>query len=140
MEMETKEKIKSLANSGYGLRAIAEALCLSKDTVKSFCRRQGIKIEMTKGNEKVGSGVFCLNCGKILEQTKGKRQKLYCSNKCKNEWWNKRHQEIGGKATYTFVCNGCGKTFKSYGNAKRKYCSHSCYINHRFKEAENGQL
>lgn len=137
METATKEKIKSLATNGYGLRAIAEALCLSKDTVKSFCRRQGIKIGPTKGNEKVGNGVFCLNCGKALEQTKGKRRKVYCSEKCKNEWWNKRHRELGGKATYSLVCKGCGKEFKSYGNAKRKYCSHGCYIKHRFKEAEN---
>ena len=26
----------------------------------------------------------------------------------------------------------CGRLFTAYGNKKRKYCSHRCYIEHRY--------
>jgi hypothetical protein len=36
----------------------------------------------------------CLNCGKEVKQTEGKRQKLYCDNngKCKNEYFRKNRE------------------------------------------------
>ena len=34
--------------------------------------------------------------------------------------------------TYIITCKQCGKKFTSYGNRNRKYCSHKCYIYHRF--------
>ena len=37
------------------------------------------------------------------------------------------------EGVYTFICPECGKEFTAYGNAKRKYCSHVCYIAARFK-------
>lgn len=39
---------------------------------------------------------------------------------------------LNKKAVYTHTCAGCGREFTAYGNARRKYCSHACYINHRF--------
>jgi len=138
MKIEEKEKIKALANNGYGIKAISDALGISRNTIKSFCRRNNVKVESVKKGEKISDGVFCLNCGKELIQIPGKRLKLYCCSKCKNDWWNRKHKECGGKANYKIVCNECGNTFYSYGNVNRKYCSHSCYINHRFKEANNG--
>lgn len=41
------------------------------------------------------------------------------------------------KANYECICEYCGKTFLSYGNKNRKYCSHSCYINDRFGGGED---
>jgi len=38
---------------------------------------------------------------------------------------------------YPAVCVRCGKEFLSYGNRKRKYCSHDCYIKARFWEVED---
>ena len=34
---------------------------------------------------------------------------------------------------------GCGKPFTVYGNSKRKYCSHECYIRNRFKGGDDGE-
>ena len=40
--------------------------------------------------------------------------------------------QVQRKAYTTFVCLACGKQVTVYGNDKRKYCSHDCYIEHRF--------
>ena len=40
--------------------------------------------------------------------------------------------QVQRKAYITFVCISCGKQVTVYGNHKRKYCSHDCYIEHRF--------
>ena len=37
------------------------------------------------------------------------------------------------KAVYSYTCIGCGCAFTAYGNDHRKYCSHACYIQDRFK-------
>ena len=41
----------------------------------------------------------CLNCGKEVKQTEGKRQKLYCDNngKCKNEYFRKQKSKSSDK-------------------------------------------
>ena len=36
------------------------------------------------------------------------------------------------KAVSTHQCKCCEREFTSYANDKRKYCSHECYIKHRF--------
>jgi hypothetical protein len=35
----------------------------------------------------------CLNCQKKIEQASGRRPKLYCSPKCRNEYWRHHHQK-----------------------------------------------
>ena len=42
------------------------------------------------------------------------------------------HYDYNTAPHYHFICRGCGKKFTSYSNKSRKYCSHECYIKHRF--------
>ena len=46
-------------------------------------------------------------------------------------------EDVDRRAIYECVCECCGKTFSSYGNKNRKYCSHSCYIKGRFGGGED---
>ncbi len=75
---------------------------------------------------------FCLCCGKEVAQTPGRKEKKFCSDRCRNKWWNSHLDRVKRKANYEFICPQCRKPFTAYGNAKRKYCSHECYIAHRF--------
>ncbi|MBS8102183.1 helix-turn-helix domain-containing protein, partial [Streptococcus suis] len=34
------------------------------------------------------------------------------------------------------TCQQCGRSFLSYANPNRKFCSHSCYIQSRFYKGE----
>lgn len=78
-----------------------------------------------------------LCCGKPVRQNPGRKQKRFCSDICRNKWWNSHLDLVKRKANYEIVCLGCEKPFVVYGNANRKYCSHKCYVEHRFGGKEN---
>lgn len=150
MTAEQKEQIKILRMEGMGYIRVAQALGLSENTVKSFCRRQGLNsgtsyVSVTgKQTEKeVKSAAvitgeqsarhFCLNCGVVVEQSPNRKEKKFCSDKCRMTWWNANPNRLKRKAIYRYRCPQCNQEFEVYGNAKRKYCSHGCYIAARFK-------
>lgn len=78
----------------------------------------------------------CLCCGKEVVQPRGRKEKKFCSDKCRNKWWNSNLDKVNRKANYEFICPHCKKLFSAYGNKNRKYCSHACYIEDRFGGAE----
>ena len=73
----------------------------------------------------------CMTCGAFVAQPTGRREKKFCSDKCRMAWWNSHPEAINKKAYYTLVCEECGKEFESYGNNRRKYCCRNCYLNAR---------
>ena len=137
MTNEQKEQITTLRQKGYGYMTIANAVGLSKDSVKAFCRNHqlaGVKAE-SNARVKLDEDV-CLNCGKPVVQIPGRKIMKFCSSTCRQQWWNTHPEQVSRKAIYTFTCACCGKAFTAYGNASRKYCSHDCYIAARFKGGE----
>ncbi len=129
-----KDRIREMRADGYGYVKIARELGLSENTVKSFCRRKGLNgavadLKALPGD--AGNGV-CLCCGAEVQQVPGRKAKKFCSDKCRNKWWNSHLDLVDRKAHYEFVCACCNKPFTAYGNAGRKYCSHACYVADRF--------
>ena len=137
MTKEQKLQIAKLRDDGYGYSRIAQALGVSVNTVKSFCRRNNLAgkatVEIPKAQVTAGEGKrFCLCCGVSVEQNLGRKEKKFCSDKCRMEWWNNNLDKVKRKAMYEYICPNCGKQFKVYGNSHRKYCSHECYVADRF--------
>lgn len=136
MTGEEKAKIQTMRQQGVDYSRIAEALGLSINTVKSFCRRNNLcdrDIDILMS----GSGIrpaICKQCGNMLEQKSVSRPRLFCCESCRRAWWKEHGALSERKAFYPCVCGRCGKEFKSYGNKRRKFCSHSCYIKYRFGE------
>ena len=129
-----KERIKQLRAKGESYAAIATALGISENTVKSFCRRNNLGADCIA--EQPGTDFeVCGNCGKPLQHTPGAKRKRFCSDKCRLAWWSANPQSINQKAHYSFTCGGCGAEFTAYGNKGRKYCSHNCYVVDRFGKA-----
>lgn len=132
MTENEKAKVRFFRTTeGLGYGAIADKLGLSENTVKSFCRRNGLAGVASK---KVAT--ICRQCHKPLvqeskEESKRKGAK-FCSEACRRAWWKEHPELITRKSYYTLVCAHCGKTFQSYGNSRRKYCGHPCYIAARF--------
>lgn len=122
-----KEQIRYWRGEGISYGAIADRLCISKDTVKSFCRRN--RLAGVAASEPV---LVCRNCGAALPRAHKRKQRKFCSDFCRYAWWNTHPEMIDRRAFYSAVCVYCGKEFQSYGNQKRKYCSHACYIAARF--------
>lgn len=130
MTTEQRNKIYELRESGLGYKAIAKELSLSPSAVRCVCD--------TKKKEDALLGV-CKNCGIKIRSIKGKKKRLFCSDKCRMIWWNNHKDQVNRKAYYTFICKGCGKEFKSYGNNGRTYCSIACYSRSRGKEANGNE-
>ena len=117
--------IRDMRIKGCGAAAIAAALRLSPNTVKSYlCRHPNLP-----GTHR------CARCGNAYMQPEGRREKKFCSDQCRTIWWNAHQDRINKKAYYTLMCLYCGKEFDSYGNKNRKYCSRECYQRSRGKQA-----
>ena len=134
MTIEQKDQIRKLRQHRYGYATIAEALGLTKNQVASFCRRNNLAGIVADDNRQVPLDTGCCkSCGKSLVQTPGKKKAKFCSDACRQHWWNNHLDQVNRKALYFFSCACCGRLSSAYGNRKRKYCSHECYIRARFK-------
>lgn len=133
---ENKMMIASLRRRGYGYKRIANELCLNTNTIKSFCRRHPLEPLALTEEYKTDDGTtrFCKNCGAVVKQLPGRKEKKFCSDTCRNKWWGKHQEQVNRKSMYSYECPTCGKPFMAYGNRNRKYCSHECYITARFGE------
>ena len=118
-EIETLNLMRSHDRSATD---IAIALGLSVNTVRSYIRRHPPKDAVQVG---------CRQCGKPVMQAKGRKAKYFCSDRCRNAWWNAHPEKVQRKAYYRLTCQFCGKEFVSYGNKNRKYCSRLCYADAR---------
>lgn len=131
MTSEEKFKIKNYRDNGYTYQQIADELQMSVSSIKTYCNRNGLGGRQ-KNKKVVMLDNVCEKCGKPIVQLPGRKKKRFCSDSCRNRWWNEHMDRVNRKAVYTFSCKCCGKQFTAYGNAGRKYCSHECYIEDRF--------
>lgn len=127
MTNEQKEQILEYKRHGFGYKKIGHLMGLSENTIKSFCKRN--KLEEKQNDVQDG---ICPCCGKPIPVSTGRKQRKFCSDKCRMKWWNEHLDRVNKKANYEFVCAYCKKPFTAYGNAHRKYCCHQCYIEDRF--------
>lgn len=127
-----RQQIRELRAEGNSYGKISQALCLSENTVKTFCRRNGLGGVLAVPTHNVHYH-HCKCCGVPVSQPTGRKEKKFCSDKCRMKWWNSHLDQVNRKANYERNCVCCGKDFVSYGNKSRKYCSHECYIEDRFR-------
>ena len=123
MTKEQKTLILYYREQHMTYRQIGEKLGLSPDTVKTFCRRNTPREDRTEAS----ASSQCRNCGAPVHPLPGRRERLFCSPACRTAYWRK-HNLLGKDPRY---CAGCGALLTG-GSASRKYCSHACYISHRF--------
>ena len=147
MTVEQKEKIQQMRRDGAGYGQIAVILGISKETIKSFCRRNpmrdGDPTTLVNSADAAAAtqtaAIVCRQCGKRLIQRPKQKPKRFCSDKCRLAFWRDHSAQLNKKALYIIRCAGCGHTFESYGNKTRKYCGHACYIKNRFGGAVHDQ-
>ncbi len=122
MATEKSIEIMEYRRQGVGYKRISALTGYPLNTVKSVCRRS-----------QETSHKRCLQCGAKIEQPPHRKEKKFCSDKCRMAWWKAHPERVERKAFYHMVCAQCGKSFDSYGNSRRKYCSRSCYNEARRK-------
>ena len=119
MTHEEKVRVRELRQLNMSYSNIARETGLSINTIKSFCSRNGMVI--SQKNE-----CKCLSCGKTLRKSKYKPRK-FCSDSCRNTWWNKRRYLRRNDKIEEYTCVVCGRKFYDYKSEGRKYCSQECY-------------
>lgn len=130
-----KERIGKLRAQGFGAVRIAKELSLSVNTVKShLCRNPILEINPIPD---ITEGSACKQCGTPLSQLPHRKTKMFCSDACRLAWWNSHRADVSRKSVQIMVCAYCGKLFDGYSSENRKYCSHTCYINDRFRGEHN---
>ena len=141
MTNEQKTVVESLRSQGLGYKRIAAQTGISANTVKSYLRKYAPAateqeapsvVQETVAVPAMDGESYCRCCGKPVAQNPGRKEKKFCSDSCRANWWNSHLDLVKRKAIYHFTCPTCGRDFSAYGNAHRKYCSHSCYIEDRF--------
>ena len=119
-----KQLVRALREHGLGYKAIENRTGISVGTVRHFINKEGIEVkEIQKG--------YCLNCSKLIIQKQNRKRK-FCSRECGLMWWHRHPELLTRKALYSFTCPTCHANFTVYGQSKRKYCTHACYIKDRF--------
>lgn len=135
MTAQQKQAIAYYREKGMSYSTIGQRMSLPTNTIKSYCSRHGLS-----SSDLLSLSDTCAECKKALVHIPGHKKKRFCSETCRRTWWGNNRLLMDQKAFTDHICAGCGKSFKSYGNEKRKYCSHSCYIITRFgKEEERGK-
>ena len=83
---------------------IACKLGICINTIRTHIRRHPV----------IPGSKSCKNCGKPIVQPAGRKEKLFCSDKCRMAWWNSHRDQVRKEAYYHLICNHCGKEFESY--------------------------
>ena len=137
MTGKQKQQITDYRKQGYGYTQISKMMDLSIECVRTYCKRHGLGGVVGYGEQTKEATSCCEQCGTVISQYPGRKHKRFCSDRCRMLWWNSHQDQVKRKANYECSCANCKKVFISYGNKGRKYCSHFCYIEHRFGGEES---
>ena len=81
----------------------------------------------------------CRNCGKPLPHSAKTRGKPFCSNHCRNTWWNNQRGDLEQYPNPDYdsnnaTCFYCGRVFETRSR-RQMYCSAIC----RSRDSGKGQ-
>ena len=133
MTDQQKKQIIGMRLRGDSHAAIADALGISRNTVKSFCLRN-LRPEPLEVQAAPALTGTCAQCGKGFTLCPGHRQRRFCSDQCRMTWWNAHRDLLNSKGMGEQTCACCGKHFMGYERQRRKFCSHTCYIAYRYRK------
>lgn len=116
-----KSQIMAMREQKLTYARISSILGIPEGTIKNYCFRHGMTTTRPQKEP------CCKNCGGKLTNTPKAKPRLFCSDRCKQIWWNKSRTERISAKIVPHICLTCGTIFMDYGVANRKYCSQKCY-------------
>jgi endogenous inhibitor of DNA gyrase (YacG/DUF329 family) len=140
MTENQKTQILEMRRIGLTYRHIATSLSLKEGTVKTYCLRAARKGLPAVSPEP--TQCVCKQCGKQIVHVAKRKKRIFCCDACRQKWWGSHLflASQSSKCLHHFTCPTCGKPFTAYGNPRRKFCSHQCYIRSRYyQNADDGR-
>ena len=123
MTPSEKDAARRMRENGGSYGQIAATLGLSENTIKSFCRRMGLRNALNQTS--------CPRCGKPVAPGTHGQHRRFCSDACRYAW-DYAHRVLDRHNAVSRACTCCGQAFFSYPSSQRKYCPHACYIADRY--------
>ena len=138
MTEQQKSIIKTLREQNFSYNAIAKAMGVTVATVKSYCQRSGLagnrkEAFRAQSDTPLPLPTFCRCCGQQITQKEKVKRRIFCSNECRVNWWNSHLEQVKRRNPHVGNCLCCGNEFIWYGSKTKKFCSHACYIRHRYE-------
>lgn len=137
-----KQKVTEMRESGCTYADISAALSLPIGTIKAYFSRNPTSKTVSPAldipheiSEKPMDNC-CKYCGEPLVNTPGHRQKTFCSAVCQRKFWQEHRDLMRHPSFVVTTCPACGHIFSDYAGHKRKYCSHTCYIEARYRKGD----
>lgn len=142
MTEQQKISIHNLREQNFSYVAIARVMGLTLSTVKCYCQRSGLagnrkEAFKSQSDTPLELPTFCRCCGKQLIQREKVKHRKFCSDACRVTWWNAHPELVKRRNPHTVKCLCCGKEFTYFGIKQHKFCSHACYIRHRYEGVTN---
>jgi len=134
MTKHQREEIRRLRLAGNSYTQISDIVGLSRNTVKSVCKR--CRFQPADEASTPNGLEHCRNCGAPISQIVRRKRRYFCSEDCRRAWWSAHRNAGNRKNVIQTKCAFCGHIFEDYPRTHRKYCSHACYIRDRFGEKE----
>lgn len=147
-----RERVREMRMAGEECKAIAGRMGIPEGQVIVYCIQLGLPVSgpcrtmglpaedeaWLKYRRGEPEGRKCPVCGRVLEQPYRGRRRKFCSQRCKDKFWNDRQkgrqEELGREA----VCENCGKKFIAVNekNGERRFCGRDCYFEFRYGKRE----
>ena len=88
-----EQRITELRQQNFSYRYIGEQVDMPLNTVKSICRRRGIEsFGPRKRKVEKKRSALCHNCLCYLDHKGDARDRRFCSDACRMEWWKKKRR------------------------------------------------
>ena len=114
------DRFEALRRAGKSYSQIAEILGVSRNTLKSYARRNP--------TDEAKARTVCAFCGTKMI-SRGKQR--FCSDSCRYAW-NYSHRILDATNAIQKVCPHCGRSFFSYPSSNKMYCCRDCYLAGRY--------
>ena len=93
MKSQDINAINNMRLKGYSVATISKVLGMPYNTVKSHIRR----------NSEILGVSLCLQCGKPVKQPGGRKEKKFCSDRCRMVYWNSNQNKAKRQAYYALI-------------------------------------
>ena len=114
------DRFEALRRAGKSYDQISEILGVSRNTLKSYARRNPTEETNTRSK--------CAFCGSMMTP-RGKQR--FCSDTCRYAW-NYSHRILNSHNALRKKCPHCGQMFFSYPSSNKVYCCRDCYLAGRY--------